>query len=161
MPFRKYAVFFLLLFLCLGFSAYASTFQEPIAGQSVSQQASDEWDAGWYHGAEGYAQALEEYEKTNKPMAIYANVTWCPYCRTFESRVLSNPKVKAYMQEKGIIRVHLNPEDGAKENAIAFQYGVMGFPSFYVHPPQPSGTIRLMTGVSPEQFIELFEKILK
>jgi len=55
--------------------------------------------------------------------------------------------------------VNINPEASKRENGIAFQYGVTGFPSFYVHPPQPSGTVRLYTGVSPEEFITLFKQV--
>jgi thiol:disulfide interchange protein len=92
-------------------------------------------------------------------MAVYINVTWCPYCRKFEKEVLSDPEVRKAM--KDIIKVRVNPEDGQKENAIAFQYGVTGFPSFFVHPPQPSSTVRLYTGVAPAQFVGLLKKILK
>jgi len=148
--------------LLSGAVAYAeepakTLFSSPL--NKTSKSAGAPWETGWYDGADGYAKALAEYEKTNKPMAVYINVTWCPYCRKFEKDILSNEKVQAFM--KDVIKVKLNPESGRREMAIAFQYGVMGYPSFYVHPPQPSGTVRLYTGISPQQFIELFQKVLK
>lgn len=161
MQLGKCAVFFLLFFLCAGLLTHAGVPQETVTDQPASGPIAGKWDEGWYHGANGYAQALVEYEKTNKPMVVYFNVGWCPYCRIFENNILSHSKVQAFMQDKGILKVHLNPEDGKRENAIAFQYGVMGFPSFYVHLPQPRGTVRFMTGILPEQFVELFEKVLK
>ncbi|HNX68741.1 MAG TPA: thioredoxin family protein [Candidatus Omnitrophota bacterium] len=117
------------------------------------------WSEGWYSGAAGYTKALAEYEKTNRPMAIYISVAWCPYCRAFEKEVLSSPWVREFLKDK--IKVNINPESSRQENAIAFQYGVTGFPSFYVHPPQPSGTVRLPTGVSSEKFVQTFEQALK
>lgn len=157
MDLKKCSVFFLLSFLILVPGIVAGD-PQPIASESPVS-AAGRWDDGWYSGAEGYAKAIQEYEQTNKPMAIYINVNWCPYCRKFEKEILSNPEVKASM--KDVIKVHLNPESGRTENAITFQYGVTGFPSFYVHPPQPSGTVRLYTGVTPQQFVELFKKVLK
>lgn len=126
---------------------------------AVMKSAQPSWSDGWYLGAEGYAQALDEYEKTNKPMAVYVNVTWCPYCRKFEKEILSSPLVQDFLRDK--IKVHIDPEKSKQENTLVFQYGVKGFPSFYVHPPQPSGTVRLFTGVTPEQFIETFKKVLE
>jgi len=150
------------------FSAACSAESDPSAAAVEAPAASDtavreeltgDWTSGWYSGVDGYARALAEYEKTNRPMAVYVNVTWCPYCRSFEKNVLSAPLVRRFMRD--VIKVNLDPEKGERENAIAFQYGVMGFPSFYVHPPQPSGTRRIPTGVSPEQFIEYFKKTLQ
>ena len=168
---RKFIAAFLITFLILGQGCYAENIQDATekldeATAAVSDAAVEtpeepevNWSEGWYEGASGYEQALTEYERTNTPMAVYVNVSWCPYCRKFEKEVLSNPKVMDFM--KDLIKVRINPETSKHENAITFQYGVTGFPSFYVHPPQPSGTIRLYTGVTPEQFIEFFQKALK
>lgn len=127
---------------------------------STSEPVSSQWLDGWYNGAEGYAKAVEEYEKTNKPMVVYASVGWCPYCRKFEKNVLSSPMVQKFLQDK--IKVNINPEASRQENALAFRYGIMGFPSFFLHLPRPSRkTAQLYTGVTPEEFIQLFEKALK
>jgi len=160
--FKKYISPFLFVFLLFVPRIQADD-PPQYAGEQGEQivpaiQAAAPWDEGWYTGADGYAKALKAYEKGDKSMAVYVKTAWCPYCRTFEKQVLSDPKVKAYM--KDIIKVHLDPESGKRENSIAFQYGVMGFPSFYVHPPQPSGTVRLYTGVTPGQFIDLLKKVL-
>jgi len=117
------------------------------------------WSEGWYQGASGYEQAIEEYKRTNKPMVVYMSVGWCPYCRKFEKEVLSSPLVRDML--KGKIKVNINPESGRRENAIAFQYGIRGFPSFFLHPPQPGSAVQLYTGVTPEQFIEFFKQVLE
>lgn len=155
MDLRKCVALFLTAVLSAGPVCFAGDPQPSSAADALLGK----WSEGWYEGADGYEKAVEEYEKTNKPMAVYVNVKWCPYCRKFENEVLADPEVQAFM--KDFIKVRLDPEKSDRENSIAFQYGVMGFPSFYVHPPQPSGTIRLFTGVSPQQFIELFKKVLK
>ncbi len=130
----------------------------PSAETSVVS-APGQWFDGWYQGAAGYAQAVEEYKQTNKPMVVYMTVGWCPYCRKFEKEILLSPRVQDMLKDK--IKVTINPESGSRENAIAFQYGIRGFPSFFLHPPQPGGAVQLYTGVSPQRFVEFFDQILK
>lgn len=89
-------------------------------------------------------------------MVVYMSVGWCPYCRKFEKEVLASPIVQKAM--KDMIKVNINPESGNRENILAFQYGIRGFPSFFYHPPQPGGAVQLYTGVSPEQFVEFFKQ---
>jgi hypothetical protein len=62
---------------------------------------------------------------------------------------------------KDKIKVNIDPESGSRENAIAFQYGIRGFPSFFLHPPQPGRPMQLSTGVSPEQFVGFFKQVLQ
>lgn len=163
MDFRKMIALFFMSFFILGASGYAEVPPASQEASSVSAQgtapvaakATGKWSDGWYEGADGYDQAVQEYKKTNKPMVVYISVGWCPYCRKFERGVLSSPKVMDFM--KDMIKVNLNPENGRRENAIASQYGVRGFPSFFLHPPQPGRAVQLYTGVSPEEFIKFFD----
>lgn len=130
-----------------------------VAAPSAAGNATAKWSDGWYQGAEGYERAVSEYQQTHKAMVVYVSVTWCPYCRRFEKGVLSSPLVQNELRDK--IKVMINPESGSRENALAFQYGVRGFPSFFLHPPRPAGAVQLYTGVTPEQFVEFFKQILK
>ena len=163
---KKIISIFLLSLLLVGPACYAE--DPPIAPASSDAStpsfravgpATGQWFDGWYQGAEGYDQAVEEYKRTNQPMVVYMSVTWCPYCRKFEKEVLSSPLVKDALKDK--IKVMINPESGSRENAIAFQYGIRGFPSFFLHPPQPAGAVQLSTGVSPEQFVGFFKQVLE
>lgn len=120
---------------------------------------SSKWSDGWYEGGEGYDAASEEYKKTGKPMAIYISVGWCPYCRKFEKEILSSPTVREFLKDK--ILVNVDPEASQQENALASQYQVTGFPSFYVHAPKSNDVVRLYTGGTPEEFIEQFEEAAK
>jgi thioredoxin-related protein len=149
--------------MLVGPGGYAEDFQTPNPPIAVSAPEGitpvGKWSDGWYEGASGYGQAIEEHKRTNKPMVVYMSVAWCPYCRKFENEVLSTPLVQDMLKDK--IKVIINPESGSSENAIAFQYGIRGFPSFFLHPPQPARAVQLYTGVSPEQFVEFFKQVLK
>jgi thioredoxin-related protein len=162
MNFKKILSLFLLSLLLLGAKGYAKDPQAVSVPSSVTTPAqapaAGKWSDGWYQGASGYNQAVEEYKRTNRPMVVYMSVAWCPYCRKFEKEVLSSPLVQDLLKDK--IRVIINPESGSRENALAFQYGIRGFPSFFLHAPQPGGAVQLSTGVSPEQFVEFFKRVL-
>ena len=153
---------FLLSFLLMGPGSYAGDPLAPSASSSVPASAgvpaTGLWSEGWYQGASGYDQAIEEYKRTNKPMVVYLSVGWCPYCRKFEKNVLSSPLVQDMLRDK--IKVNINPESGGRENAIMFLYGVRGFPSFFLHTPQPSEVLRLPTDVTPEKFVGFFKQVL-
>lgn len=159
---KRAVALFLLSFLLMGPGCYAedpqATYGPSAVSTSVAAPAAGQWSDGWYQGASGYEKAIEEYRRTNKPMVVYMSVTWCPYCRKFEKEVLSSPRVQNVLRD--MIKVALNPESGGRENAIAFQYGIRGFPSFFLHPPQPAGAVQLYTGVSPERFVDFFKQVL-
>jgi thioredoxin-related protein len=154
---------FLLSFLFIAPGCYAEDPQGPDVPPSVSTPAglpsAGQWSEGWYQNASGYDQAVEEYKRTNKPMAVYMTVTWCPYCRRFEKEVLSSPLVRDMLKDK--IKVVINPEAGIREEDLASQYRIRGFPSFFLHPPQPGKIVRLSTGVTPEMFIKFFKQVLE
>lgn len=163
---RKTVSFFILVNLLIAPGCYAQPGEAPVSeevspGSEVSSpavnSAAGQWSDGWYEGAEGYGKAVEEYKSTNKPMVVYVSVTWCPYCRKFEKEVLSSEKVREFLKDK--IKVNLNPESGRAENSIARQYGVRGFPSFFLHPPAPGQAVQLYTGVTPDEFIQFFSEI--
>jgi len=160
---KKMTVFFLSVFLLVGPGCYTEDPQglDPVVSGAAPAVAKAEgkWSDGWYQNAEGYDQALEEYKRTNKPMFVYMTVGWCPYCRKFEKEVLSSPLVQEMLKDK--IKVSVNPELGQRENALAFQYGIRGFPSLFLHPPQPAGALQFPTGVTPEEFVELFQRSIQ
>ncbi|HOW58239.1 MAG TPA: thioredoxin family protein [Candidatus Omnitrophota bacterium] len=117
------------------------------------------WAESWYQGASGYEKAVEEYKRTNKPLAVYVSVRWCPYCRKFENQILSSPLVMQFLKDK--IKVNINPETSEQESNVVRKYGVRGFPTFFVHPPQPSQTEQLYTSGTPEEFVSQFEDVIK
>lgn len=159
---RKMFSLFLLFFLILGPGCYAEdpeTFQPSSVSTRAASSSTGQWFDGWLQNADGYDKALAERKLTNKSMIVYMSVGWCPYCRKFEKEVLSSPKVREFLKDK--IKVVLNPEIGQRENELAFQYGIRGFPSLFLHPPQPARALRFPTNVTPEEFIELFRQAIQ
>ena len=84
----------------------------------------------WLYGSAGYARALELQRELNVPLVVYFYADWCPYCHTLDNRYLSAAPVQQYLQ--GVVKVRINPEHGRPEREIANQYGVTGYPSFFV-----------------------------
>ena len=86
--------------------------------------------AKWLQGASGYAKGLKEHQEEGRPMWLYFNTDWCPYCRRLNEQILSSSEVEQHLDD--IIAVLINPERGTRERAIADQYRVTGYPSFFV-----------------------------
>ena len=123
---------------------------------SVLGQASD-WTGDWLKEANGYGRAMDAYVgSSDKAMAVYIYVGWCPYCRKFERDILASPQVMEFMKDK--IKVRVNPEDGERENAIVDQYQIRGFPSFFIHSAKTRTIRQIPTNITPEQFIQIFQK---
>ena len=156
---KKGVIFFAAGFLISQSLVFAVASDWTGGQQAAPSTAASPWSEGWYAGAEGYAKAVEEYEKTDKPMLVYFTVAWCPYCRRLEKGVLSSPRVREFL--KNMIKVNINPEASQKENGLAFQYGVWGFPSLYLHMPQTKKTLRLYSAETPDEFIEQFPETVK
>ncbi len=127
-------------------------------GRTVAYSDSGKWSDGWLRGENGYITATEEYDKTDKAMLVYMSTSWCPYCRSFEKKVLSNPEVHEFLRDK--IKVLINPELTEGEATIAEHYRLRGIPAFYMHPPKSDRTLRIFTNVRPEEFLEQIKEEL-
>ena len=84
----------------------------------------------WLYGSGGYARALELQRELNVPLVVYFYADWCPYCHTLDNQYLPAAPVQQYL--RGVVKVRINPEQGRPEREIANQYGVTGYPSFFV-----------------------------
>jgi len=81
----------------------------------------------WLEGANGYARGLDQAKLSGKPLILYFYTDWCPYCRKFENNILADAAVKKNLES--FIRVQVNPDDGSRENELARQYRVSGYPT--------------------------------
>jgi thiol:disulfide interchange protein len=86
--------------------------------------------SGWRKGASGFSDADEERKRLGAPMAVYFYTDWCGYCRRLDSEYFSSSEVEETL--RGVVRVRINPETGAAEQAIAKRFGVRGYPSFFI-----------------------------
>ncbi len=83
----------------------------------------------WLEGANGYARGAEQAKLAGKPIILYFYTEWCPYCRKFENNTLASAEVVKALSR--FVRVRINPENGSRENKLAEQFGVQGYPSVY------------------------------
>jgi thiol-disulfide isomerase/thioredoxin len=84
----------------------------------------------WFHGAAGYARAVELQRQLNVPLVVYFYTDWCGYCRALDNKYLPSAPVQEYLQ--GVVKVRINPEHGKAERALSQRYGISGYPSFFV-----------------------------
>jgi len=110
----------------------------PLFGASAGRPSFD----GWLDGHDGMREAMRLYEKESRPIFVYFYTDWCPYCRQFESELLSEDYVQQYLG--GVIKVRINPEKGPGELMISRHYGVQGYPSLFMH----SSRSKVMSAIS-------------
>ena len=84
----------------------------------------------WLYGSAGYARALELQREMKVPLVVYFYTDWCPYCHALDSDYLPAAPVRQYLS--GVVKVRINPEHGPAERELAKQYGVRGYPSFFI-----------------------------
>lgn len=112
---------------------------------------------GWYEGAVGYRTAQEERERWGKPMAVYFHTDWCGWCKKMDSQFLESYETSPYLDT--LAKVRINPERGPEEAALARQYGVRGYPSFFIVPASGGGGRRVHPfrregSMTPAEFVE-------
>ena len=88
----------------------------------------------WYLGASGYEGAELERQAARVNMVIYFQKRSCDPCRKFEHEVLGSPEVKSFLAD--VVKVRVDPDDGAAEHKLAARFGVSGVPAVAVIPHQ-------------------------
>ena len=88
----------------------------------------------WYLGASGYEGAELERQAARVNMVIYFQKRSCDPCRKFEHDVLGSPEVKSFLTD--VVKVRVDPDDGAAEHKLAARFGVSGVPAVAVIPHQ-------------------------
>lgn len=120
--------------------------------------------SGWFENADGLSEALRVASEQSKPLFLYFYTDWCPYCRQFESGLLSTPELDDYVD--GIVAVRVNPESGPDEAMLARRYRVYGYPTLYVLNPESRTMmqverVEVVDGrpvlMTPEAFIGVLE----
>jgi len=125
-----------------------------VPGMLLSQLAVDVSLRNWYENAAGYRLALQEQARTGKPMAIFFHTDWCESCKTLKKEVLVSEQFKQFLPN--VIPVKINPEMGVPENAVAEQFGVMGYPTFFLVSAHPSRIMRILrtNNIHPDEFVQ-------
>jgi thiol-disulfide isomerase/thioredoxin len=87
---------------------------------------------GWREGPMDYRRAMDARGTTSGPMALLFYVDWCGYCRHMNDEILASSEARGYFN--GIPAVKINPDDGAEHKKIAEEWGVSGYPAFFILP---------------------------
>jgi thioredoxin-like negative regulator of GroEL len=82
----------------------------------------------WAGGADGFADAGRQQRLTHAPRLVYFRTDWCPYCRRLDERLINTVELEYKLSDE-VIKVRVNPEDGAAERALADRLGVHGYPT--------------------------------
>lgn len=124
--------------------------------------------SSWQSGASGYERVMAEHTRQDDaPLAVFFYTEWCGYCRHMNAEILSSSEVGDYF---GTIRkVKINPDNGDKERAIANEWNVRGYPSFFMLAPgstsrrkiHPYSTVNgEQTAMSPETFVQSCKSVV-
>src|SRR4030042_4412212 len=85
---------------------------------------------GWESGAMGHELALTAAQEEEKPLILYFHIDSSIWNDRMNDEFFSPYEVDRFLDE--IPRVHINPEEGDAEGALAIQYGVNQYPAFLV-----------------------------
>jgi thiol:disulfide interchange protein len=114
----------------------------PAWGAEAARGPEPPTGSSWHEGADGFITALDEATVDKKPLAVYFYTDWCGYCRQLERELLFKEELVEFLGEN-VTTVRINPERGQQESAIAQRYGVVGYPSLYLHPGPCHEAVRL------------------
>ena len=107
---------------------------------------------GWGNGAAGYETALRRHERSGQPVLIYFYTDWCPYCRRLDNTILGTAVGQQALRD--FSKVRINPERGQREEQLARQFGVGGYPSLFIIPSGESAPTAFSPPGAPELFAE-------
>ena len=88
--------------------------------------ASSGWSSDWN-------AAVAQSQSTGKPALVLFTADWCPACKQLESQVLTDSKVKQYLQDHyTLVTVDLSDPDGPN-NDRARSFGVHLLPTLILY----------------------------
>jgi thiol-disulfide isomerase/thioredoxin len=96
---------------------------------------------------EDFAAALERAKAEGKPLLIFFETAWCPYCRQLQNEVLARPEFRAAAERFVCVRV-----DGDREPRRAVEYRIKAFPTIVVAAPDGTAIERIV-GILPLEAI--------
>jgi tetratricopeptide (TPR) repeat protein len=85
---------------------------------------------GWERGAMGHELALTAAQEEERPLILYFHIDSSVWNDRMNDEYLATYDVDEFL--KDIPRVHINPDEGDAESALAIQYSVGQYPAFLV-----------------------------
>jgi len=85
---------------------------------------------GWESGVIGHELALAAAQEEERPLILYFHIDSSIWNDRMNDEYLATYEVDEFL--KDIPRVHINPDEGDTESALAIQYSVDQYPAFLV-----------------------------
>jgi len=116
----------------------------------------------WNEGINGYIKSVQQQSQNNKPIAAFFYTDWCSNCKRLREDILSQTAFKKFSNEN-LIMLKINPESGPLENKLAEEFGVFGYPSFFIIPPNSTEVrqIRKTSHIPVANFIQQINSAIK
>ena len=148
---KKWTLILAITSLSIGFMSF-----------QLQQFSQDVSLSGWNQGVQGYIKGVRQQKNNAKPVVALFYTDWCPNCKKLREDILSTPVFKEFA-ENNLITVRINPETGPMENQLAEEFGVIGYPSFFIiQANSPNAKIiRKTSHISPEEFILQIKEAIK
>ena len=121
----------------------------------LKNYAQDSSLSDWHEGLDGYVKGIRAQKHNSRPIAAFFYTNWCPNCKRLREEILSTPEFQQFA-EQNLILIKINPETGPMENQLAEEFGVFGYPSFFIIPANDQKTkiIRKTSHIPVEKFIQ-------
>jgi tetratricopeptide (TPR) repeat protein len=88
---------------------------------------------GWESGALGYDLALNAAQEEERPLILYFHIDPSTWNDRMKDEYLADYEINGFLE--GLLKVHINPEEGEAESAIASEYNIVRYPAFLVFIP--------------------------
>jgi thiol:disulfide interchange protein len=102
------------------------------------------------------ATALENPNQSSLPILAQFSAEWCGACRQMTAHVLSDPKVRSYIEQHFRFS-HVEYED-EKENQFFDTYSVSSLPTVVIFSPQGKVLKRISYTIDPQEFLGQIQK---
>lgn len=84
----------------------------------------------WYYNAYGFKEAYKKHQETRQKVLVYFHTSWCGYCRELDRDLFTTPAFNQKFSQ--VIKVSIDPDQGADEDAIQTQWSVQSYPTLMV-----------------------------
>ena len=106
-----------------------------------------------------WEKALNEAEKTGKPIFVDAYTDWCGWCKVMDNKTFSDETIYTFMN-KHFVNAKINMEKGIGIK-LAMKYQVTGFPSYLIFNDSGRLVYKTLGFMEPKDFIKVLNKILE
>jgi len=142
--------------LCLALLYTGSAMASPPQGSAGEARSAMATEILWHTD---FAASLEEARRTGKRVLIDVYTDWCGWCKKLDRDTYTDSVVVQRLNRE-FICVKLNPESGRREQRIAQQYRVDGYPCIIVLEGDGRESGRISGYRNPDNFLRELNRIL-